>query len=76
MGGKKEEDIWGNAGMYSSKGTERKQYSCCYLWENSAIIKGYKLFYSTKQHVNLEKVMMANQPVLLESKRALEEKKH
>lgn len=43
----------------SSKRTERKQYSCCYLWEISAIIKRHKLFYPTTQHVNFEQVFMA-----------------
>lgn len=66
-----EEDIWENAGMSLSKRTE-KQYSCCYLGENSAIIEGHKLSYLTNQHVNLAQVIMANQPVLLEPKLVLE----
>lgn len=68
-GKKEEEDIWENAGMHSSNGTERKQYSC-YLWENSAIIREKKIF----KHNVL--IIMVNPPVLLKSKLTLEEKKH
>lgn len=43
-----EEGICENAGMSLSKGTERKQYSCCYLagagGRLSAITKEHRLF--------------------------------